>query len=223
MTRLHHVVLTRFAIQVADAPPSAAWVARRMELFRRYCLPSMQAQTQPAFQWRLYVHKDFDPAVADELRSCDPRIDVTTDERSPLPPTAAEVVISTRLDSDDALHATALATIERYRSDFLDTDRWRQMVRLRLGYHVDHQRQLAYVAPGRAFQSMFERGDERRGVLCESCDTINRTYPTWTVDEPLWARIVHGGNLLNRFVPGSRRLIPTRILSGFGCFPKVAA
>lgn len=225
-----HLVLTRFAIRVASfdgvtgptAPLAPAWIDRRLALFRRYCLPSLQAQTMRDFRWRIYVHAGFDPAIADRLRRFDARIEVTSDPVSPLPADLgadADVVISTRIDSDDGFKDTALATIESYLPRFLAGADPVRVVCLKHGYYIHHQRRVAYQGRGWSFQSMFERGGGPcRGVLVESCDDLNTTYPTWMHDsEAAWSRVVHGGNLRNRFDPRGHAVQPAAQLpAGFG-------
>jgi hypothetical protein len=215
-----HLVLTRFAVRVPSfdgvagptAPLSPAWIARRLALFRRYCLPSMQAQTMRDFRWRLYVHADFDPAIADTLRACDPRIEVTSDPVSPLPADVGrdvDLVISTRIDSDDGFRATALETIEAYGPRFLAGADPVRVVCLQHGYYVHHQRRIAYQHRGWSFQSLFERGGGLcRGVLEVSCDDLNQRYPTWVHEAPAWSRVVHGTNLRNRFEPRGHQVLP---------------
>lgn len=209
------LLLTRFAAAIGGKAPSASWIASRWELFERYCLPSVKAQTFAGFVWWIYVHQGCDPAVAQRLCGYDHRINVMhTDYRS-LPGLGSGPVVTVRLDSDDALSATALERIvaaaqNRKRATLID---------LPSGYHVSHGKQRAYYGKGGAFKALVEPNQPRVGVYVESCDTIAKRFPTVTVKAP-WLRVVHGGNLRNRY-DSSKRSMPLAKLKG-EAFPWLA-
>lgn len=207
MSDIRHIVLTRFAIRIQKADgvafnPGAAlspeWLEQRFRLFERYLLPSMQAQTFPEFSWRIYVHEDFDPALADRLRSYDARIVVTSDPISPLSHDGG-ILATTRIDSDDAFAARAIEVVNRYAHAFADGIEPARLLRLKMGWWLQHQTQRAYLRRGWSFLSLFERQAPYRGALVRSCDDIGKDYPETTEMTPLWIRVVHGGNVRNRF------------------------
>lgn len=227
MTAIQHIVLTRFAVKfhtvdgarvapAGPAPLSPDWLAQRFALFETYLLPSMQAQTFTDFVWRIYVHPDFDPRLADRLRAYDARIRVVTDPVSPLP-VSAGLLASTRIDSDDGFASTALEMVQRYAERFASGTQSAQLLRLKQGWWVDHQAQRAYQCRGWSFLTLFERRAPYRGALAMSCDDIAKSYPEWTESHPSWVRIVHGGNIRNRF-DQVQRTIPVQQLrnQGFG-------
>lgn len=219
-----HYVLTRFAVRCSASqgqirpggPLSPEWVQRRLDLFRRYCLPSLQAQTVQDWTWRLYVHDGFDPADAQALLEMDRRIVVTADPQSPLTPgETSDLILSTRVDSDDGL-APGLLERARQVASRLDVSQRPAVIQFGSGYYVHHQQRRAYLGRGRAFLTMVEQTAEPLGVFCQSCDTITNRFPTVREKAPAWIRVIHGGNLLNRFQPkASQRLLPLRALSEF--------
>lgn len=201
-----HLLITRFALRLkrtvpADTGPlSPDWLERRLDLFRRYCVPSVQAQYCSDFRWLVHVHAGLDPVFADRLRALDPRIALTTAPVTPLPRIeGADIVVSTRLDSDDSLAPHVLDIVQAKAQAKIARP---VLVDFPKGYYVDHDTQQQYLAHGAAFKALIERqGPDRRcvGVYTRSCDVIALAYPTIREQEPSWLRIVHGGNLVNRF------------------------
>lgn len=57
MKSFEHLIITRFNLNLYardkhDAPTrTERWLAHRFEVFERYCLPSVAAQTNPNFRW----------------------------------------------------------------------------------------------------------------------------------------------------------------------------
>ena len=57
MKSFEHLIITRFNLNLYardkhDAPTrTERWLEHRFELFERYCLPSVAAQTNPNFRW----------------------------------------------------------------------------------------------------------------------------------------------------------------------------
>lgn len=233
--RVTHLVLTRFAVKVKGAidgvtpkvqpePLSPAWLEGRFALFERYLLPSMKAQTFTDWTWRIFVHPDFDPALADRLRAYDPRIVVVSDPVTPLTGDLSGVVASTRIDSDDGFAAHALETVHRYAQVFAAGHERARMLRLKQGWWLDHATGQVYQSRGWSFLSLFERRAPYRGALVQSCDDIAKAYPEWRERSPLWLRVCHGGNVRNRFDVGqSTRSISQLGAEGFAWLPEAVA
>lgn len=209
MADVAHVVVTRFAVRLLkadgcvfrDATADPAWVARRVELFERYAVPSMRAQTFPDWTWLVYVHEGFDPAIAARLEALDARIRVSRDPITPMPPGFTGILATTRLDSDDGYHERAMRVVHEYALRFAAGAARTQLLGLRRGYWMDHDRAEAYAHRGGAFLTLFERTPPYVGVYVKSCDDIMRFHKELTIRDPLWLRVVHGGNVTNRYDP----------------------
>src|SRR5208282_1904259 len=52
-----HVLLTRFNVRLSspETPPSDDWIAHRLDLFQRYCVPSVASQTVQDFRWIVLI------------------------------------------------------------------------------------------------------------------------------------------------------------------------
>lgn len=206
-----HFVITRFGVRwrQQDPPPDEAWLRYRLGLFEAVCLPSVLSQTNAAFRWLLLIDRGCRaPWLEDALAELGAGhafeviwmeqlfwtgIDAVVTERA----TAAHV-ITTRLDSDDAI---ARDYLSRVQATFDGQD----------GLYVNFQRGLqferdgalySYLHPANAFLSFIERrtpGTPVRTVFSSTAhpdaakygDVLQVSAP------PCWIIVVHGGNLLN--------------------------
>jgi hypothetical protein len=209
---IRHLVQTRFAIKVAKMdgvvvsqsgakePLSPEWVAKRFELFERYLLPSMQAQTFADFTWLMYVHPEFEQEHVERLRGYDVRIRVVTDPVTPIRGIGG-IVASTRIDSDDGFASDALEVVQSYAERFAAGRQPAQLLRLQNGWWNDHAQSRVYQWRGWSFLTVMERAAPYRGALAMSCDDIGKAYPEWVYAPPCWLRVVHDGNVRNRLDP----------------------
>lgn len=125
---MDHAILTSFNLPSAG-PASviradAGWLRQRVELFERYCLPSVRSQTSAAFGWIVY----FDPESPGWLRE---RIDDWSTDGTVVPlfrPVVSNAellsdieahlrrndawLITTNLDNDDALAADFVERVQ---------------------------------------------------------------------------------------------------------------
>lgn len=118
------------------------WQERRRQLFELYCLPSVARQTAPDFTWLFLVYADLtSEADARWFRKRDVRLRILEVEDPESPGTAEareavdvrlsgdDMVVTTRLDSDDILHPDHLRRVriphdrERRAVEFLNGPR----------------------------------------------------------------------------------------------------
>ncbi len=135
MSTVDHFLLTRFNVPLKPDDPSkpptpppgldAGWLARRFDLFEHICLPSVQRQTEGAFQWLVFLdwatpvsfkermaaltvrHEFLRPVYCSKFDD-----DLVLEEirRREAPGTLR---ITTSLDSDDAIHPRMVEKIQR--------------------------------------------------------------------------------------------------------------
>ena len=119
-----HLVLTRFNLELGFAgphePDDPAWLERRWEPFARFCAPSMRAQRAP-HRWLVLVHSRTPPAFLRRFTEvgAEPVAMEPPHDPAGLTRVVSEAIgdrevrlITTRLDSDDALHPRALAEVQ---------------------------------------------------------------------------------------------------------------
>lgn len=191
-----------------------AWCVERLALLRRYCLPSIVAQSAETFTWLLLCDESTDAETMAELREEERRlpalrIEMTSAARPPkavvrsLVSPDTEVLITTQLDSDDLIADAYLEAVQAYAGAFHGSAHRDLLVNFPRGYRLDastadlYEERLA----NSSFHSLFERP---RSAQVESVLRANhavlRQYHFTHQDESMhaWIIVVHGGNLANR-------------------------
>jgi hypothetical protein len=219
-----HVLLTRFNLPSAgregQVRAQEGWLRNRVDLFERFCLPSVTAQTSGNVRWIVY----FDPQSPPWLRDRIPRL---ADEGGFVPIFRATVnhdelvedltkvvgrpqgrLMTTNLDNDDGLAV-----------DFAE--------RLQLQAHIPADRTAIYFSRGLilAGKDLYSRTD-RRNAFCSVVESWEKPATCWAdwhnllgksmpvmeiAGPPAWLQVVHGGNVSNR-VRG--RLVSSLIHAG---------
>jgi len=208
-----HFVLTRFAVKTSGAgfigsfPPN--WLEMRLRLFERYCLPTMQGQTNGDFQWLLSVHEDFEDEYEQRLIAYDKRIHVVRPGRpglTSLIDPSVDVVITTRLDSDDGLNRNVIDRHASIAKDFHAAGRDVLLHNFPRGCKLDEPSGKAYLTwkPNSAFLTMFEKpvAGRIRSAMSGNHSHMWRELPT-VQDDTLcaWLMVVHGKNVRNAIDP----------------------
>src|SRR5919106_3228902 len=225
--RVHQLVLTRFNLRWATAgyrpDQDPGWLEERFELFERFCAPSVTSQTEEDFDWVIFCDEATSPEALDRLASLDGRIRVAL--VPPWPETGgsverllarhyarpdAQLVLSTRLDNDDALSRHALGRVRELIPTFLATGNERWLHNPALGYRLDVQgrRLFELSLHNSPFPTMFERAASGPvGPYVSSHGRLHEMFPTFQDDGArLWVQVVHGGNVSNQVRPGDREV-----------------
>lgn len=223
---LDHVLLTRFNLP-SVGPESLiraqdGWLSARVDLFDRYCAPSVRAQTSQNFAWIIY----FDPESPDWLREriggyeaeglFRPIFRATVSHDQLLGDiratvgTPGDLLITTNLDNDDGL---ARDFIERLQSVV-----------------TTHPRAALYLVNGLIGSSgdLFLRRDPAN-AFCSVREAWTDPVACWTDQHPYlglhmpvveiggapgWLQVVHGTNVSNRI--RGRLVSPAPYLPCFG-------
>lgn len=211
-------VLTRFNIHHdATTAEGDAWLRARVDLFERFTLPSMRAQTAPPDRWLIYCHSLAgspawfrERAATWDIPWLEPvwlptldqaELTATVFERLP---EGAEQVITTRLDNDDAVardfcqQIRAAAGAER---EFINFPSGAQYADGKLYRRAD---------PSSPFLSFVEpAGPGLATVYIVGHDRASEAAPVRQVaTHPMWMAVIHGRNLVQqvsgvRVPPGS--------------------
>ncbi len=122
-----HVLMTRFNLATPGRESALrnrpGWLAQRFDLFERYCLPSVAAQSRRDFYWVIYFDKDtpaeFKTRIG-ALRAIFPFTPLFTGLFPPegwresldrLFPQKTPMLLTTRLDNDDSLASDFVARL----------------------------------------------------------------------------------------------------------------
>lgn len=207
---IDHVLLTRFNLPSAGVESivraQEGWLRSRMDLFERYCVPSVAAQTNQNFVWLIY----FDPQSPhwlleriEEYRAKGtfvpvfrPTFDATelvADIRSVVGEPRSEL-ITTNLDNDDGL---AVDFVERLQAGPPPPERTalyfsRGLIKSPEGLYLRVDRRNAFcsvreawLAPGTCWLDWH--------------DLLPRHMPVQEIGGPPgWLQVVHGKNVSNR-------------------------
>lgn len=204
-----HFILTRYVLKFDGRPlPDGAWHKHRRELFERYCLPYVAAQTAPDFVWLLLYDQSLD-WMADEIarwqRTCPQLVGVPADcawedckhvaraaMRAHLTPDITHV-ISTRLDNDDTIAPGFLAAVQ---AEFRGQTE-REFINFFAGENLftasGHRRPHPHAH--NMFASLIEPVNQFAGILSWAHNSIG--YEGRLTNLPtrgMWVHNVHGRN-----------------------------
>ena len=224
-----HLVLTRFSIKtgwsLAEFP--IEWLRRRLVLFEAYCLPSLAAQTTKDFRWIVYCDESTDAECIAQLRaftSVCPQLEVTITgpKRHPIrllnslvDPTV-EIVVTTRIDSDDAMNVDLLAAVQQYVEPFAASRHEQLLINHPRGYKLDEAAGVAYHShiDNSPFHSLMEtRTKGMKTVMSGNHSKLHQQYATHQDHSiPGWLQVVYGGNVRNnissREIPADASVLP---------------
>lgn len=201
------------------------WLVARQKLFEKFCLPSVMSQTNKDFEW-IFVSDtrtpdsfkkvlDAYPATvlyADvgeglkttrtkQLRAIQLEEAVATPLKEYLDSKDVGLVITTRLDSDDAISTNHIDKIQTFANIYKGRGR----------FWLNLQRGLKWcggnVYPIGALQNPFISFIEPQGDLFtayQCCHMLapKSGFPVIQVREgqPTWMQVIHGGNLMNKLM-----------------------
>ncbi|HET8862114.1 MAG TPA: glycosyltransferase [Solirubrobacterales bacterium] len=213
--RFCHVVQTRFSLRASwgfQEFPSD-WLRERLALLDDYCLPSIAGQTSDDFIWHVYCDRETDRSILDELeRRAEevPQMRIAiTGPGCDQPPAhvlkATEAgdraVITTRLDSDDAIARGYVEAIQTHAEEFIGSERQTLLLNFPRGFQLDRDsgRLLFDWMPRSSFHSLFERvSTTLTTVLAGNHSRFHEVHPTEHDDSiPAWLMVIHEGNVLN--------------------------
>lgn len=224
MTSLAHFVVTRFNLRAAaatgDYQIDEEWLTRRLDLFEKFCFPTVAGQSVQDFKWLVLFDSETPPKIRDRIaklqewqnfipkfvppateHSC--RLAVT--ERLE---TIPDLLVTTRLDNDDGICRTFIEQIRRR----LDNVNVPTVLEFPVGYVWHKNRVYLDRQTHNPFTTLAEpcRGsrDYRiRTIYSGSHTDVAKLGQIINVtEEPSWIQVIHGGNLENR-ARGVRRPI----------------
>lgn len=207
-----HLLITRFNITVEFASGrnlDRAWLQERIRVFKRYCRPSVRRQSSQSFEWLILVH----PATPQWVRTAltddgawNGRVYIVESAR--VSPAAivqewwrsarsksARWVITSRLDSDDALSRNYLQLVQD------QFDRVSCFVRFPYGATYDDQSGSVGMYRDRTcpFLSLIEPATKDiRTVYCRPHDVIGPREAIQVGEQFSWLQIIHRHNVTNR-------------------------
>ena len=208
---IDHVLLTRFNLP-SKGPESLiraqeGWLQRRVELFQRYTIPSVAAQTVSGFHWIVYFDPESPPWLLERLapqaeagaftpvfREEATWREVGADARQ-LTGARGELLITTNLDNDDALATDFLERIQQ-----LAKPGETRAVFLERGLITSGERTYLRRDLDNAFCSVAEPWSAEPATAWRDWHIMLRNHmPVCShAGGPAWLQVVHGENVSNR-------------------------
>lgn len=232
--------LLSFPMGIEDQKKWEEWTVRRIDLFKYYCLPSLEKQSNKDFTWLIYFDAQtpevFKPFMEElkqykfiEVGIADGFVNFKKEYPQYIKAQCKEEewVMISRIDNDDCFHNEAIEVIRR---NFRPSDRF--LISLASGYTLNHiSKELShYFYPMSPFITIIEKTskkqlegifskphsawDELRLFLYKEIFGRNRKSK-FVLEKPYWIQVVHEENLCNSF----RRGLPVlheRKLDAFG-------
>lgn len=188
---MEHLIVSRFSVPRLDAATAGfhrdeAWLGDRLELFRRFFVPSVQRLEVPAI---LLCSSASAERVAEETRDLSwVRVEVQDDWYGGW--TGGEEQMLTRLDSDDAVHEDWLKALEAAPEGY-EAYVTNGFYRYDIATGHLYQRRRREPSPLAAFPGGRNPYRWDHAQLPEHC----RTY---SMPKAYLLQAIHGGNLSNR-------------------------
>lgn len=204
-----HVILTRFNVASGGREQKIrqgeTWLSERFELFEKFCLPSVRAQTRNDFVWLVFFDRETAPHFNTKIESY-------RDFRQFHPVYVGEwsseavasailrhvnpahrMLLTTRLDNDDALNQAFVATL---RGEATDGGRFYNLPH---GLIFRSGSLFRHVDMSNAFASLLEPIDNFQTVWHIQHQSIIHSGSVSQI--PLaeaWVQVIHGTNVSNR-------------------------
>lgn len=203
-----HLILTRFSVRREGPPQTDDWLHYRWAFFCDALAASVAAQTITDFRWLVYFDIETPPWLRAEIERVAPGLftpvfvagwSETIVRESVLPfASAAPYLITTRIDSDDAVATRFVADVQACfdRQDAV-------YVNLLSGVQIERTGELyRYDEPSNPFISFIEKreGDQLpRTVFFDPAHGRSRMHADIlnVVGPPRWMQIIHGSNVAN--------------------------
>jgi hypothetical protein len=209
MANVDHVLLTRFNLPSVGRESviraQDGWLRERVELFLRYTVPSVQAQTA-AVRWIVY----FDPASPAWLierlapivargvfvplyRETVSTAQIVADARA-VTGARGDILLTSNLDNDDAIAADYAARLQA-----LAVPGQRRALYLADGLIRQGERVYRRRDRDNAFVSVAEPWDAPMTAWCDWHNLLHKHMPVVSATgAPGWIQVVHGRNVSNR-------------------------
>lgn len=219
-----HFLITRFNIRNEDWEKDKncqkilddTWLSKRISLFKEFCLPSVLHQSSKEFKWLIFFENKKDKQIdilIDLLKQYDfiepifingyghflSSISQIVQQKLPI---KAKLVLTSRLDNDDALHKDYIKTLQR--KIILEHN---AVVYFPYGLCLDlgRKKRLAQqFHPLNQFITLVEDKRQMEGNLKTVFINPHNKWGEEYIIQPvrkdnLWLQVTHSGNMINEF------------------------
>lgn len=207
---LDHVILTRFNLPTGGVEglvrAREGWLRERIDLFERYCAPSVAAQQGVDVTWIVYLDPASPGWLLDRMAPYAERgllhpvlrevvgVAELREDIAAVVGTPGDVLLTTNLDNDDGLAVDFCARLAA-----VATDEARVALYATRGLVLSDDGLFLLRDRRNAFCSVRENWDDPVTSWSEYHNELHRVMPVVEIDgPPAWLQVVHGGNVSNR-------------------------
>lgn len=214
-----HFLITRFNLRsqawvenkAGEPVLNEMWMSKRMDLFKKYCFPSVLNQTNKNFKWLIFFDSNtaekYKRQIFDLVEHNDfiyiyfingmLEFNKRIQEAIHTLRNSSPYVISTRLDNDDLIHKNFIGTIQSLFVEVPET-----LIDLRRGYQLSLEGKRIelrhFYDEFTHFISLIEYGNDIKSVFSRELQNWRGKKEIIIEDtNALFIEIVHGGNLVN--------------------------
>ncbi len=216
-----HIVITRFNVPFdCNCHLDNEWIGRRFDLCDALCFPSLQGQTIRNFSWMPVFHVNTPARWYSRIAKYAKKVNTVPVFLASFDPDSLrralrdrwrkmpEWIISTRLDSDDALARDHIARVQSL-ADFTR----REFLNFQLGWIWRRGQICIRTYPSNPFLSLIEQSECFQSCYCVPHPRAASAAPIRQIaDLPAWLQVVHGGNLSTHVPNGEHKWFPAETL-----------
>ena len=205
-----HALLTRFNLPSPGVESLVraqdGWLRKRVDLFEKYCVPSVLAQTNQHFHWIIYFDPESPDWLLERITDFEARQTFVAIFRESVSPAeliedlrrvtgaSGSALLTTNLDNDDGIAVDCVDRLQRC-APVASRSALYLSRGLILSSHELHLR----VDRHNAFCSVRESWDDPDTCWLDWHDLLPRHMPVTLIGgEPGWVQVVHGSNVSNR-------------------------
>lgn len=221
MKSIAHFIITRFNLRASAQDGGKqldpGWLTQRLELFDRFCFPTVRGQTNQNFRWLVLFDEQTPLSIRERIAEYQrwpafiPVFFPPGSERQAqeavarhLDP-ALELLVTTRLDNDDGVCRTFVADIQRCTDVDVPT-----VLELPVGYVWHKDRVYLDRQRCNPFTTLVEPMREQRSYRTIYGGSHHEVAALGRIvvisERPSWVQVIHGDNRANH-VRGVRRSI----------------
>ncbi len=238
-----HVIVTRFNVNISTAKTKevakinpatdVGYLDRRFTLFETYTVPSIQTQTNQNFIWVVLFHADIPQKYKEKIARLQQEYPVfhpifvgdTQDVQAVLSDVllqfAAKRYIISRIDNDDAFHASFVAQVQK----MVAADATSEYVIIfpyGVQYHENQRIAANYIFDLNHFSTLVTVYDGQ-GLLKNILDYNHMKVGSYftlkqvALAVPMWLEVIHDNNISNRMHVERKQIVrDAASLSAFG-------
>lgn len=175
------------------------WLRRRLDLMKETTIPSVLGQTNQDFEWVVYCHPESPQWLLNEFKAID-KIRVSTSYwyQNALY-LNADIIVTSRVDSDDRLHQGYMAAVQTHLEPFKASGLPRQLYVFQYGYYQSKGRIFEASSKFGPFHTLFaDRNQQREDthVYHARHEWISEVVPpVYNTSQRGWMYTKHDDNL----------------------------